>query len=74
MAMPDFTDCSFASREPDTDWAAVIHGGGPARGFSELMPPHGEALSQAEVGQNFDAGPATASQIWLPVVLKRKQR
>jgi len=50
---PDFTDCSFASREPDADFAAVIHGGGPARGFSVLMPAHGEALSQAEIDDIF---------------------
>jgi hypothetical protein len=44
MPMPDFTDCAFASREPDADWLAVAHGGGPARGFSPVMPPHAEAL------------------------------
>ncbi len=42
--MPDFTDCAFASREPDTDWLAVAHEGGPSRGFSPLMPAHGESL------------------------------
>jgi mono/diheme cytochrome c family protein len=47
--IPDFTDCSFASREPDADFAAVVHGGGPARGFNVLMPAHGEVLSQAEI-------------------------
>jgi mono/diheme cytochrome c family protein len=51
--MPDFTDCSFASREPDADFAAVIHGGGPARGFNVLMPAHGEVLSQAEIDDIF---------------------
>src|SRR5690606_13839418 len=39
IPLPDFTDCSFASREPDDDWLAVAHYGGPARGFSPLMPP-----------------------------------
>jgi hypothetical protein len=42
--MPDFTDCAFASREPDADWFAVAHEGGPVRGFSALMPPHGASL------------------------------
>jgi hypothetical protein len=42
--MPDFTDCSFATREPDDDWLAVAHEGGPARGFSPLMPAHGASL------------------------------
>ena len=49
--LPDFTDCSFASREPDSDFAAVIHGGGPARGFSILMPVWRAALSQAEIAR-----------------------
>ena len=44
---PDFTDCRFAAREPDADFLAVAHGGGPARGFSPLMPPHGEAVPEA---------------------------
>ncbi|HET9372726.1 MAG TPA: c-type cytochrome, partial [Vicinamibacterales bacterium] len=26
---PDFTDCSFATREPDADWIAIAHEGGP---------------------------------------------
>jgi hypothetical protein len=35
---PDFTDCAFAAREPDRAFLAVAHKGGPARGFSALMP------------------------------------
>jgi hypothetical protein len=49
LAMPDFTDCSFATREPDADWLAVRHAGGPARGFSRLMPAFGEALARADL-------------------------
>ena len=45
VPLPDFTDCSFASREPDADWVAVAHQGGPVRGFSKLMPAFGKALS-----------------------------
>ncbi|HET9268445.1 MAG TPA: c-type cytochrome [Vicinamibacterales bacterium] len=45
LALPDFTDCSFATREPDADWLAVAHDGGPARGFSTTMPAFGEALT-----------------------------
>ena len=37
VALPDFADCNFAAREPDADWIAVAHSGGPARGFSPLM-------------------------------------
>jgi len=41
----DFTDCRSTVREPDSDWLAVVRLGGPARGFSELMPAFGAALS-----------------------------
>src|ERR1035437_684252 len=34
--LPDFTDCSFATKEPDVDWSSTIHNGGPARGFSPI--------------------------------------
>lgn len=47
--VPDFTDCDFANREPDGDWGAIIHQGGPVRGFDRMMPAFGEALTQAEI-------------------------
>ena len=47
----DFTDCSATTREPDSDWLAVITFGGPARGFSELMPAFDKALSPDEIEQ-----------------------
>jgi mono/diheme cytochrome c family protein len=47
--IPDFSDCDFANREPDGDWGAIIHQGGPVRGFDRMMPAFGEALSQAEI-------------------------
>ncbi|MBE7452085.1 MAG: cytochrome c [Kofleriaceae bacterium] len=46
---PDLTDCSFASREPDNDWIAVAHGGGPARGFDRQMPSFAELLTVDEL-------------------------
>ena len=49
VPVPDFTDCDFANREPDADWGAIIHQGGPVRGFDRMMPAFGEALSQAEI-------------------------
>lgn len=49
VPVPDFTDCDFAVREPDSDWYAIAHRGGPIRGFDRLMPAFGEALSQAEI-------------------------
>ena len=47
--VPDFTDCDFANREPDSDWGAIIHQGGPVRGFDRMMPAFGEALTDAEI-------------------------
>lgn len=49
LPVPDFTDCSFATREPDSDWLAVILDGGPARAFSKLMPAFRGALTPAEM-------------------------
>ncbi|HJR69043.1 MAG TPA: cytochrome c, partial [Gammaproteobacteria bacterium] len=48
-AVPDFTDCDFAVREPDSDWYAIAHRGGPIRGFDRLMPAFGEALAPEEI-------------------------
>lgn len=47
--VPDFTDCDFANREPDGDWSAIIHEGGPVRGFDRMMPAFGDALSDEEI-------------------------
>jgi len=52
--LPDLTDCNFATREPDKDWGAVVHHGGPARAFDKMMPAFGEALSQAEIQRALD--------------------
>jgi hypothetical protein len=52
--LPDFTDCSFATREPDADWFAIVHDGGPVRGFVRMMPAFGEALSASEVQAALD--------------------
>lgn len=49
--LPDFTDCSFATREPDADWLAVAHEGGPVRGFARMMPAFGGALSEAQIAR-----------------------
>jgi mono/diheme cytochrome c family protein len=51
VPLPDFTDCSFSTREPDEDWLAIIHSGGPTRAFDAMMPAFGEALSQADMQQ-----------------------
>jgi mono/diheme cytochrome c family protein len=49
--LPDFTDCDFAAREPNSDWMAIAHEGGPARAFSEMMPAFGGALTLEQIGR-----------------------
>ncbi len=49
LPMPDFTNCSFATREADADWSSIIHEGGPRRAFPRIMPAFGSALSDAEI-------------------------
>jgi hypothetical protein len=50
VPLPDFSDCAFATAEPDPDWTAVVHEGGPIRGLDRHMPAFGDALSQEEIG------------------------
>ena len=52
--LPDFTDCSFATREPDADWMAITHAGGPVRAFNRMMPSFGAALTEDELQQTLD--------------------
>jgi hypothetical protein len=52
--LPDFTDCSFSTVEPDADWMAVAHDGGPARGFDRRMPAFGEAMTDQELQRVLD--------------------
>jgi hypothetical protein len=54
VPLPDFADCSFASREPDGDWGGVVHSGGPLRGFDEMMPAFSDAVSMEEIGKILD--------------------
>jgi len=49
LEIPDFRECSFASREPDGDWFAVVHAGGPVRAFDRRMPAFGEALTDEQI-------------------------
>ena len=48
-ALPDFTDCNFSTREAEADWVIVTAEGGPARGFSEIMPAFADALTEAQI-------------------------
>lgn len=54
VPVPDFSDCNFASREANLDWMYVAVVGGPARGFSRLMPSFGEALSKQQIERILD--------------------
>jgi mono/diheme cytochrome c family protein len=49
VALPDFTDPDFASREPHADWVGMARNGGPSRGFSEIMPSFRDALTPEEI-------------------------
>jgi len=48
---PDFTRCRATAREPDIFWSAILHNGGPGRGFSEIMPSFRETLTGDDVIQ-----------------------
>lgn len=47
--LPDFTDCNFTSREPRSDWRAIIRDGGPVRSFSRIMPAFRDLLTPDEI-------------------------
>ncbi|HET9994188.1 MAG TPA: c-type cytochrome [Candidatus Acidoferrum sp.] len=46
---PDFTACDQTTPEDNTAWKDVITHGGPARGFSQIMPSFGEALTSKQI-------------------------
>jgi hypothetical protein len=48
---PDFTDCNLTTPEADLDWSSIIHRGGPARAFNQLMPAFGDELSDEEIAR-----------------------
>ena len=52
--IPDLRDCTFATAEPTPDWFAVVHEGGPVRGFDRMMPAYGNALSDEEIARVVD--------------------
>jgi mono/diheme cytochrome c family protein len=52
--LPDFSDCSFTTSEPDVNWMAVSHLGGPARALDQIMPAFDEALSYDEIKRTVD--------------------
>jgi mono/diheme cytochrome c family protein len=46
---PDFTACDQTTPEPNSAWKDVIVNGGPARGFSQIMPAFGKLLTSDEI-------------------------
>src|SRR5947209_9553717 len=46
---PDFTRCDQTTPEPNSAWKDIIVNGGPARGFSQIMPAFGELLSSDQI-------------------------
>jgi mono/diheme cytochrome c family protein len=46
---PDFTQCDQTALEENISWKAIIRDGGPARGFSQIMPAFGDALTDEQM-------------------------
>src|SRR5437868_15281980 len=46
---PDFSRCDQTTPEPNSAWKDVIAHGGPARGFSQIMPAFGELLASDQI-------------------------
>jgi mono/diheme cytochrome c family protein len=48
---PDFSDCPTSTPEPDVQWRAIITNGGPARGFSQIMPAFKDLLTSTQISK-----------------------
>ncbi len=46
---PDFTRCDQTTPEDNVTWTSIIRDGGPSRGFSQIMPAFGDALSPKQI-------------------------
>jgi cytochrome c553 len=46
---PDFTRCDQTTAEVNSGYKSVIVNGGPTRGFSQIMPAFGQALSSEDI-------------------------
>jgi len=53
-SFPDFSRCDQTTPELNTDWKAVIVHGGRFRGFSQIMPSFGEALTNDQINKVVD--------------------
>jgi len=51
---PDFTACDQTTPEDNTAWKAIITHGGPTRGFSQIMPSFGQALTSGQIDQMIE--------------------
>jgi len=49
VPLPDFTDCSFVTRETTGNWAALVAEGGQVLGLSPQMPGFGDSLTDDEI-------------------------
>src|SRR5262249_11297700 len=49
VPLPDFTDCSFVTRETTGNWVALAAHGGRELNLSPQMPGFGDALSEAQI-------------------------
>jgi mono/diheme cytochrome c family protein len=48
---PDFSACDQTTPEDNKAWKAIITHGGPDRGFSQIMPSFGQALTSEQIDQ-----------------------
>ena len=48
---PHFDRCDETTPESTRDWTAIIRDGGPARGFSQIMPSFGTVLTPAQINE-----------------------
>jgi mono/diheme cytochrome c family protein len=48
-SFPDFTRCDQTTAEANSAWKDVIVHGGPARGFSQIMPAFGDLLTSEQI-------------------------
>ena len=46
---PDFTRCDQTTPEEDIAWTSIVRDGGPSRGFAQIMPAFGDALTPAQI-------------------------
>jgi mono/diheme cytochrome c family protein len=51
VPLPDFTDCSFVTREGTGNWVALVMHGGRELGLSPQMPSFADALTERQIHQ-----------------------